>query len=89
MMSTTSLLLTSLLLLIPILVSFKERLHIAKDLIIAAIRAVIQLVIIGYLLEFVFKLETTWIVLLLILVIMVNAAANTQKRKPEVVQHAF
>ncbi|MFB3195059.1 ABC transporter permease, partial [Staphylococcus pseudintermedius] len=85
MMSTTSLLLTSLLLLIPILVSFKERLHIAKDLIIAAIRAVIQLVIIGYLLEFVFKLETTWIVLLLILVIMVNAAANTQKRKPEVV----
>ncbi|MFB3177857.1 ABC transporter permease, partial [Staphylococcus pseudintermedius] len=58
MMSTTSLLLTSLLLLIPILVSFKERLHIAKDLIIAAIRAVIQLVIIGYLLEFVFKLET-------------------------------
>ncbi|ELD8114956.1 ABC transporter permease, partial [Staphylococcus pseudintermedius] len=88
MMSTTSLLLTSLLLLIPILVSFKERLHIAKDLIIAAIRAVIQLVIIGYLLEFVFKLETTWIVLLLILVIMVNAAANTQKRKPEVVQHA-
>ncbi|MBC8678089.1 ABC transporter permease, partial [Staphylococcus pseudintermedius] len=52
MMSTTSLLLTSLLLLIPILVSFKERLHIAKDLIIAAIRAVIQLVIIGYLLEF-------------------------------------
>ncbi|MDU0287362.1 ABC transporter permease [Staphylococcus pseudintermedius] len=89
MMSTTSLLLTSLLLLIPILVSFKERLHIAKDLIIAAIRAVIQLVIIGYLLEFVFKLETTWIVLLLILVIMINAAANTQKRKPEVVQHAF
>ncbi|WP_086429400.1 ABC transporter permease [Staphylococcus cornubiensis] len=89
MMSTTSLLLTSLLLLIPILVSFKERLHIAKDLIVAAIRAVIQLVIIGYLLEFVFKLETTWIVLLLILVIMVNAAANTQKRKPEVVRHAF
>ncbi|WP_258869150.1 ABC transporter permease, partial [Staphylococcus pseudintermedius] len=64
-------------------------LHSAKDLIIAAIRAVIQLVIIGYLLEFVFKLETTWIVLLLILVIMVNAAANTQKRKPSVVHHAF
>ncbi|RTX79233.1 ABC transporter permease, partial [Staphylococcus schleiferi] len=80
MMSTTSLLLTSLLLLIPILISFKERLHIAKDLIIAAIRAVIQLVIIGYLLEFVFKLEQVWIVIALIVVIMINAAANTRKR---------
>ncbi|WP_169710800.1 ABC transporter permease [Staphylococcus lutrae] len=88
-MSTTSLLLTSLLLFIPIIVSFKEKLHIAKDLIIAAIRAVIQLVIIGYLLEFVFKLEQVWIVLTLILVIMINAAANTKKRQPVVVKHAF
>lgn len=54
MMSTTSLILTALLLLIPMAISYKERLFIAKDLFVAAIRAVIQLVIIGYVLEFVF-----------------------------------
>ncbi|WP_198618732.1 ABC transporter permease [Staphylococcus canis] len=89
MMSTTSLLLTSLLLLIPIFVSFKERLHIAKDLIIAAIRAVIQLVIIGYLLEFVFKLEEVWIVLALIVVIMINAALNTRRRASPIMKNVF
>ncbi|REH96159.1 iron export ABC transporter permease subunit FetB [Staphylococcus felis] len=89
MMSTTSLLLTSLLLLIPILISFKERLHIAKDLMIAAVRAVIQLVIIGYLLEFVFRLEEVWIVLILIVVIMINAALNTRRRASPVMNHVF
>ncbi|AVP36700.1 iron export ABC transporter permease subunit FetB [Staphylococcus felis] len=89
MMSTTSLLLTSLLLLIPILISFKERLHIAKDLMIAAVRAVIQLMIIGYLLEFVFRLEEVWIVLILIVVIMINAALNTRRRASPVMNHVF
>ncbi|UXR78916.1 MULTISPECIES: iron export ABC transporter permease subunit FetB [unclassified Staphylococcus] len=89
MMSTTSLVLTALLLLVPITISYKERLFIAKDLIIAAVRAVIQLVIIGYMLEFVFKLETTWIVLGLILVIMINAAANTIKRASSIMKHVF
>ncbi|MBH9582063.1 iron export ABC transporter permease subunit FetB [Staphylococcus felis] len=89
MMSITSLLLTSLLLLIPILISFKERLHIAKDLMIAAVRAVIQLMIIGYLLEFVFRLEEVWIVLILIVVIMINAALNTRRRASPVMNHVF
>ncbi|ALN76080.1 MULTISPECIES: ABC transporter permease [Staphylococcus] len=88
-MTTTSLLLTSLLLLIPIIISYKEKLRIAKDLIIAAVRAVIQLVLIGYLLEFVFKVEDTWIVLALILVIMINAAANTKKRASTIMHHVF
>ncbi|QLK85681.1 iron export ABC transporter permease subunit FetB [Staphylococcus sp. 17KM0847] len=89
MMSTTSLMLTALLLLIPIVISFKERLHIAKDLIIAAVRAVVQLVIIGYLLEFVFNLKEPWIVLVLIVVIMINAAANTRKRASEIMKNVF
>ncbi|MDP4467846.1 iron export ABC transporter permease subunit FetB [Staphylococcus hyicus] len=88
-MTTTSLLLTSLLLLIPIIISYKEKLRIAKDLIIAAVRAVVQLVLIGYLLEFVFKVEEMWIVLALILVIMINAAANTKKRASTIMHHVF
>ena len=44
-MSNTALCLTALLLLIPIFISYKEGLHIIKDLVIATIRATIQLLI--------------------------------------------
>ena len=44
-MSNTALCLTALLLLIPIFISYKEGLHIIKDLVVATIRAAIQLLI--------------------------------------------
>ena len=47
-MSNTALCLTALLLLIPIFISYKEGLHIIKDLVIATIRATIQLLIFYY-----------------------------------------
>ena len=47
-MSNTALCLTALLLLIPIFISYKEGLHIIKDLVIATIRATIQLLILGF-----------------------------------------
>ena len=47
-MSNTALCLTALLLLIPIFISYKEGLHIIKDLVIATIRATIQLLITLY-----------------------------------------
>ena len=44
-MSNTALGLTALLLVIPIIISYKEGLHIIKDLIVATVRAVVQLII--------------------------------------------
>ncbi len=44
-MSNTALGLTALLLVIPIIISYKEGLHIIKDLIVATLRAVVQLII--------------------------------------------
>ena len=55
-MSNTALCLTALLLLIPIIISYKEGLHIIKDLVVASIRAVVQLLILGLILEYILKL---------------------------------
>lgn len=47
-MSNTALGLTALLLVIPIIISYKEGLHIIKDLIVATLRAIVQLIILGF-----------------------------------------
>ncbi|MGN5882834.1 MULTISPECIES: ABC transporter permease [Staphylococcus] len=88
-MSTTALCLTALLLIIPIAISIKEKLNIAKDLIIASIRAVIQLVILGYILHFIFDLNEPWILILFVLVIVINASWNTISRASKVMHHVF
>ncbi|MGO3727226.1 ABC transporter permease, partial [Staphylococcus carnosus] len=67
-MSTTALCISAMLLIIPIAISIKEKLHIAKELIVASIRAVIQLVILGFILHFIFDLNSPWILILFVLV---------------------
>ena len=56
-MSNTALCLTALLLLIPIFISYKEGLHIIKDLVVASVRAVVQLIILGFILHYIFKID--------------------------------
>ncbi|WP_436951004.1 ABC transporter permease [Staphylococcus shinii] len=88
-MSTTALALTGLLLLFPIIVSYKEKLHIIKDLLIATLRAVVQLVILGYLLHFIFGVNQKWLLLTFVLIIIVNASWNTISRASPVMHHVF
>lgn len=83
-MSITSLVLASTLLVIPIFISYKEKLNIEKDIIISIIRAIIQLVIVGYILEMVFGAESKLLTLGLILIIIINASANTVKRSENI-----
>lgn len=54
-MSNTAICLTALLLIIPIAISYKEGLHIIKDLVVASLRATIQLLILGFLLHYIFE----------------------------------
>ncbi len=89
MMSTTALVLTATLLLFPIIVSYKEKLHIIKDLLVATLRAVVQLVILGYLLHFIFDVNQTWLLLLFVLIIIINASWNTISRASPVMHHVF
>lgn len=88
-MSTTALALTGLLLLFPIIVSYKEKLHIIKDLLIATLRAVVQLVILGYLLHFIFGVNQKWLLLIFVLIIIINASWNTISKASPVMHHVF
>ena len=88
-MSNTALCLTALLLLIPIFISYKEGLHIIKDLVIATIRATIQLLILGFLLHYIFEINEKWLLVLCVLVIIINASWNTISRASPVMHHVF
>ncbi|WP_282803257.1 ABC transporter permease [Secundilactobacillus kimchicus] len=68
------------LVLIGLFIGYREKLGIDKDMIIGVIRAIIQLVIVGYLLKSVFRLNIVWVTLALMLVIIVNASYNAMKR---------
>ncbi|MEO4255598.1 iron export ABC transporter permease subunit FetB [Staphylococcus aureus] len=88
-MSNTALGLTAVLLVIPIIISYKEGLHIIKDLIVATLRAVVQLIILGFLLHYIFKINDKWLLVLCVFVIIVNASWNTISRSSPVMHHVF
>ncbi|EOB8655592.1 iron export ABC transporter permease subunit FetB [Staphylococcus aureus] len=88
-MSNTALGMTALLLVIPIIISYKEGLHIIKDLIVATLRAVVQLIILGFLLHYIFKINDKWLLILCVLVIIINASWNTISRASPVMHHVF
>ncbi|HDC8059220.1 TPA: iron export ABC transporter permease subunit FetB [Staphylococcus aureus] len=88
-MSNTALGLTALLLVIPIIISYKEGLHIIKDLIVATVRAVVQLIILGFLLHYIFKINDKWLLVLCVFVIIVNVSWNTISRSSPVMHHVF
>lgn len=79
-MKVSSLLFLSILNLIPLFISYKENLHHGKDIIISILRAIIQLITVGYILELIFGLENLIVVIALIMIIIMNAAYNTKKR---------
>lgn len=79
-MSISSLLIASLLLLIPIFISYKQKLNLEKELIISVLRAVIQLVIVGFFLEKIFNVNNFIFTSILILIMIFNAAYNAKKR---------
>lgn len=65
---------------IPLFISYKEKLGLEKDIIISMSRAIIQLVIVGYILDFIFGLDSYIFTTILVLIMIFNAALNTKKR---------
>ena len=78
--SNLSLVFASSLVLIALLIDYKEKLGLGKDIFIAAIRTVIQLFIIGYVLGAIFKVDSIITTSLMALFIIFNAAYNAGKR---------
>jgi len=78
-MNTQSLILSSVLIGIPVFISYKEKLSMEKDILISIVRAIIQLVIAGYLLEFFFEVDNKFITVIL-LIMIINASYNAGKK---------
>lgn len=79
-MKTEALILSSVLVIIPIMISYKEKLELNRDIIVSILRAVIQLLVIGYVLDFIFGLEKLIYTVVLVLVMIFNASINTKKK---------
>lgn len=88
MMSPISLILSFSLVLIALAIAFKEDLGIEKEMLYAVIRMVIQLIIVGFVLEYIFQLESRLVTILIIVFMCFNAAYNASKRG-EGIPHAF
>ncbi|MGL5414784.1 MAG: ABC transporter permease [Clostridium sp.] len=83
-MSNTSLIFAGVLTLIPICISYKERLYLGKDICISIIRAVIQLLIVGGLLEVIFGLKSPIYIFTIVLIMILNAAINTKGKSGKI-----
>lgn len=80
LMNTSSLLISSSLVLVAILFSNFQKLKLEKEIIISVIRAVLQLVLVGYLLNYIFGFKNPIFTTLLLLFMTFNAAYNAAKR---------
>lgn len=86
--SILSLILSFTLVLVAMFVSWKEKLGLNKEIMIAMIRMVVQLVIVGFILTYIFQLDSKIVTVLVMLFMVVNAAWNASKRADKI-PHAF
>ncbi|MFD1317609.1 ABC transporter permease [Loigolactobacillus zhaoyuanensis] len=78
--SNTTLIFAVLLVFVALAIGYREKLGMNKDIIIGVIRAIVQLIVVGYLLKYVFHVNNVWLTLVLMLIIIFNAAYNASKR---------
>ncbi|MFC4559813.1 ABC transporter permease [Virgibacillus kekensis] len=84
-MSYLELALTLIFVLIPLLLSKTLNLGLEKDTLIATIRSIIQLLAVGYVLQFVFNAEN-WIYIVLMIALMIAAAVQNARKKGASIQ---
>lgn len=63
-----------------VFLSIKEGLALEKEIIIGAVRAFVQLLIIGYVLQFVFDMESIIYIILMLVIMILVAGQNAAKR---------
>lgn len=84
----TSLIFSFILVVIAIVISYREKLKLEKELIIAIIRMIVQLVVVGFLLQGIFQVDDHWLTLTMMLVMILNASWNAAQRGKGL-RHAF
>lgn len=63
-------------------ISQKEKLSLTKDIVMAVVRTVLQLIFVGYVLKFIFQASNVFLSLMMILIILFNASVQANKRNP-------
>jgi len=76
--------LTLIFVLIPLVLSKTLKLDLEKDTIIATVRSIIQLLIVGYILKFVFDSESLLYIFLMVLLMIVAATLNARKKGKQI-----
>lgn len=84
-MTYTTLSITLVFVLIPLILSKTLKLELEKDTIIATVRSIVQLLIVGYILKFVFDSES-FLYIFLMVILMIVAATNNARKKGEKIQ---
>src|SRR5690625_20839 len=79
-MTFSTLALTLLFVLIPLLLAYFLKLKLEKDIVIATIRSIIQLLAVGYVLQYVFEAESFIYTVLMVALIIGAATHNAQKK---------
>lgn len=79
-MSITSLILMVIFIIIPIAISKSLKLGLEKDTVIAGIRSFIQLLIVGYILQFIFDKDNPIFMILMVVLIIGAATQNARKK---------
>jgi len=79
-MTYTSLSLTLIFVLIPLLLSKTLKLGLEKDTLIATIRSIIQLLAVGYILKFVFDAQSYIYIFLMVTLMVIVATLNARKK---------
>ena len=78
--SVLSLVIASSLVVVSLIFSYTQKLKLEKETIIGVVRAVVQLVAVGYVLEYVFGLDNPFFTTLVVLFMAFNAAWNAARR---------
>lgn len=79
-LSIQSLLIASLLVFVSLIFSYSQKLKLEKEIVISVLRAIVQLVAVGYLLQYIFGLNSPVFITLFVLFMTINAAYNAAKR---------
>lgn len=63
-------------------ISQKEKLGLTKDIFMAVVRTVLQLIFVGYILKFIFQASNIFLSMAMVLIILYNASVQANKRNP-------
>lgn len=65
---------------IALAITIREKIGLERDMVIGVLRAIVQLVIVGYALTFIIHINQVWLTLLMVAIIIGNAALNAARR---------